>query len=247
MNSPRSPLPTLHLGRLPYADTYQIQLDHHAQILADRETQAGPPGLILTVEHPPVITLSNRPGAADHILAPEAELNRQGVTLERTDRGGDVTYHGPGQLVIYPILDLNRLKLRLHDYLRLLEQAVIDALAGYDIRAHRDACATGVWIPRSEPDTAHPSLTANPAESCSTTSDAKIAAIGIRVRKWVTLHGLALNITTNLDHFRLIVPCGLTRPVTSLERILESPPPFEQVRDDTTSAVQRLLTQQPLS
>jgi lipoyl(octanoyl) transferase len=244
----QSPLPTRHLGRLPYADTYQLQLDHHAQILADRDTQANPPGLILTVEHPPVITLSNRPGAADHILASEAELARQGVTLERTDRGGDVTYHGPGQLVIYPILDLHRLQLRLHDYLRLLEQAVIDTLATYSIQAHRDACATGVWIPlTTQPNTTHPALTAQPAEACSTSNDAKIAAIGIRVRKWVTLHGLALNITTNLDHFRLIVPCGLTRPVTSLERILETPPPFTQVRDDTTNALQRLLTQQPVS
>lgn len=194
---------TIDLGRMPYAEAYAVQLEHHARVLAAREGGGGPAGVVLTVEHDPVITVSNRPGAAGHVVAAEAELARLGVAVERTDRGGDVTYHGPGQLVVYPVFDLQRLGVRLHDHLRLLEQSVIDAIAGVGVDGRRDAEATGVWVDRDpEPE-------------------AKLCAIGVRVRKWIGLHGLALNVSPDLSHFGLIVPCGLHgRAVTSLAQVL---------------------------
>jgi lipoyl(octanoyl) transferase len=142
-------------------------------------------------------------------------LGAAGVTVAETDRGGDITFHGPGQLVVYPILDLNLLNLRLNGYLRFLEQVLIDTLAHFAIEGHRDPTATGVWTvmpPASSHDPHAPTLA--PQSS-------KIAAIGVRVSRWVTMHGLALNVMTNLDHFNLIVPCGLAgRSVTSMKQVL---------------------------
>lgn len=215
-------LPVEDLGERDYASAYQRQGDVHAQVLAARQSfEAMPdsgqwphlPGRLLLVEHvPPVITVSNRPNAAAHLLASSQQLERLGVTVAQTDRGGDITYHGPGQLVAYPILDLNVLRLRLHDYLRLLEAVVIDLLATLEVPSQRDPSATGVWVPMHHARAAH-DVHAPPAET------AKVCAMGVRVRQWVTLHGLALNVTTNLSHFDLIVPCGLAgRAVTSIER-----------------------------
>lgn len=196
-------LDVIDLGRMPYAEAFDLQLAHHAEILESRESPAPILGRLLLVEHdPPVITISRRADARSHLLASESLLARHGVTIAETDRGGDITYHGPGQLVVYPILDLNAFRLGLHDYMRLLEQAVIDTLALDNIPAERDATATGVWV----------TSPAFPAPR-------KIAAMGVRVRRWVSMHGLALNITTNLEHFGLIVPCGLAgRSVTSLQQ-----------------------------
>lgn len=187
---------------MEYRAAYQNQLHHVAEVLAARERGEPETGRILFVEHvPPVITVSRRPGAAAHLLATPAQLSAHGVVVEETDRGGDITYHGPGQLVVYPIIDLASLALGLHDYMRLLEQAVIDTCAAFGVTAHRDCGATGVWVGES------------PA--------AKVCALGVRVKRWITMHGLALNVATNLEHFGLIVPCGLAgRPVTSLQRLL---------------------------
>jgi lipoyl(octanoyl) transferase len=204
----------VQLGRLEYGKAYRAQTEHLEEVLASRESGTPEPGRILVVEHDPVITVSRRAGARDHLLATPALLARHGVALAETDRGGDITYHGPGQLVLYPILDLNHLNLGLHAYMRMLEEAVIRACRDFGIPAARDACATGVWVP---PD---PQVQPAPA-ACGAGggAGAKICAMGVRVRKWVSMHGLALNVSTNLDHFNLIVPCGLAgRPVTSLER-----------------------------
>lgn len=181
---------------------WEEQNRHVAEVLASREIGTPEVGRLLFVEHDPVITVSNRPGAGANLIAGPVELEAQGVAVERTDRGGDITYHGPGQQVVYPILDLNVLNLGLHAYMRLLECAVIDTCAAFGVGARRDAAATGVWV--GEPG-------------------AKICAMGVRVRKWVSMHGLALNVTTHLGHFDLIIPCGLKgRPVTSLARELEA-------------------------
>jgi lipoyl(octanoyl) transferase len=200
-------LPVVDLGAMPYAEAFERQTAEHEAVLALRdERPLDDPharlGSLLLVEHdPPVITVSRRPDAARHLLASEAHLRALGVEVQPTDRGGDITYHGPGQLVAYPIIDLNRVGLRLHDYMRLLEQAVIDTCDRLGVRTARDDTATGVWVPGDE---RHP-------------GGAKICAIGVRVRRWVTMHGLALNVATNLEHFKLIVPCGLAgRPVTSI-------------------------------
>lgn len=217
------------LGRMGYRAAYDEQQRTHERVLAGRDEADAPAGVLLVVEHDPVITVTRRPEAASHVIAPPELLESAGVERCATDRGGDVTYHGPGQIVVYPIVDLNRLKLRLHAYLRTLEDAVMGVCAGYGLAAVRDACATGAWI---EPSSEGPH-----AEL------AKICAIGVRVRKWVTLHGLALNVTTDLDHFKLIVPCGLHgRPVTSLsEQLGKSCPPIETVRTDLVAALQRGL------
>lgn len=163
-------------------------------------------GRILLVEHEPVITVSQRASAAGNVVATAEQLAAAGVAVEATDRGGDVTYHGPGQLVAYPILDLNAFGLRLHDYMRLLEESVIEACGALGVAAERDPLperATGVWVRRGAG------------------APAKLCAMGVRVRRWVSMHGLALNVTTNLEHFGLIVPCGLAgRPVTSLAEVL---------------------------
>jgi len=213
------------LGRLSYDQGYREQLAALQQTLADRDAGAPRAGVILAVEHDPVVTVTNRPAAREHLLASPDALARAGVAIAETDRGGDITYHGPGQVVLYPVLDLNRLHIRLHDYLRTLEQAVIDTLVPLGLDATRDPDATGVWINR---DGAPPG---------------KVCAIGVRVRRWVTMHGLALNVTTNLDHFDLIVPCGLHgRPVTSLERELaDACPPIDEVRANLIERLRNLI------
>jgi len=208
----------IDLGRMDYAQAYALQVAHHEEVLAAREAGGGgdsddargpsDPGRILLVEHdPPVITISRRQGVEGHLLAGRELLSAMGIEVRETDRGGDITYHGPGQLVVYPILDLNRYRLRLHDYMRLLEQAVIDTVGGFGVVAERDpppGSATGVWVAGS--------VLGGPAKVC---------AMGVRIRRWVSLHGLALNVTTDLEHFRLIVPCGLAgRGVTSLQQEL---------------------------
>ncbi|HZW06355.1 MAG TPA: lipoyl(octanoyl) transferase LipB, partial [Phycisphaerales bacterium] len=170
------------LGRVGYRSAYGRQVAEVDRVLASRgEPESGRPagsllGVLLLVEHDPVITVSNRPSAAANLTASAAALARAGVAVEPTDRGGDITYHGPGQLVAYPILDLNRVRggVRLHDYMRLLEQTVIDTLAAYGIASQREAGATGVWVGE------------RPAS--------KIAAMGVRVKRWVSMHGLALNV-----------------------------------------------------
>jgi lipoyl(octanoyl) transferase len=150
---------------------------------------------LLIVEHPHVVTMG-RNGHRENLLAEPEVLARSGISFFETDRGGDVTYHGPGQMVGYPILDLREWKRDVHAYVRSIEQVIIDTLAGFGIAAGREAGATGVW-----------------------TAEGKIAAIGVHISRWVTSHGFALNVDTDLNYFRYIVPCGLTRPVTSMRSL----------------------------
>jgi lipoyl(octanoyl) transferase len=214
-------LPLIDLGRMAYEPAYQTQVSYLDQVLAARNAGAPIPGFVLFVEHDPVITISRRAGAAKHLIATPELLAQRGVSVAETDRGGDITYHGPGQLVAYPILDLNALNLGLHAYMRLLEQAVIDTCAAFGVPTHRDPTATGVWTDKG---------------------DAKIAAMGVRVRRWISLHGLALNVTTNLPNFQLIVPCGLHRPVTSLQQELgPGCPTFDRVKAHLRGSLGKLI------
>ena len=218
------------LGRMSYADAYEEQNRRVADALALRESGGASPGVLLLVEHdPPVITVTRRPGAMQHLLADDATLLRRGVTVADTDRGGDITYHGPGQLVVYPIIDLNWYGLRLHDYMRLLEEVVIGVCGQFGVRAGREPGATGVWVASDD------------AQAGSAT---KICALGVRVRRWVSMHGLALNVTTDLSHFDLIVPCGLAgRRVTSLRQELGSAcPDIALVKQAMIGHFQRQLT-----
>jgi lipoyl(octanoyl) transferase len=169
---------------------------------------------LLLVEHPPVITLGARNRiAASHIIASDEQLTAAGVTVRETGRGGDVTYHGPGQLVGYPILDLRPDRCDVHAYVRDLEQALITALRPFGIEGVRVPGLSGVWVGEAG-------------------AEAKVAAIGIRISRWITSHGFALNVSTNLDHFRLIVPCGIAdRGVTSIERLLDRRVTMAEVED----------------
>lgn len=176
-----------NLGRLGYAEALELQQrlagERKAGLISDQ---------LLLLEHPHVITLG-RNGHMENLLASEETLRKAGIELYHTNRGGDITYHGPGQLIAYPVFDLKDWKRDVVAYVRELEGVIIDALARFGIRSGREAGATGVWV-----------------------DGAKIAAIGIHISRWVTWHGLALNVSTNLDYFRYIVPCGLTKPVTSM-------------------------------
>lgn len=192
-----SHLRVLDLGRIGYADALALQRETHERLVAGREQ--GVPMTVFLLEHdPPVVTVTKRVGAAEHVLASDALLARHGIERVETDRGGDVTYHGPGQLVAYPILDLQRLGLKVHPYVRWLEQCIIDTLADDGLAGLRDPSATGVWV------------------GSGGTPERKIAAIGVRLSRFASMHGFALNVAPDLAHFGLIVPCGLQRPVTSL-------------------------------
>ena len=178
------------LGLMPFGDAWDLQ-----QELAARRKRGEIPDQLLFVEHPHVITLG-RNANRGNVLASENELERLGVALCPTDRGGDVTYHGPGQLVLYPILDLREWKRDVVAYVRALERVIIQAVAGLGIEAEPMAGCSGVWV-----------------------GGAKLAAIGIHISRWVTSHGVALNVSPRMEYFNCIVPCGIEKPVTSLEAI----------------------------
>jgi len=205
-------LQAIDLGRIGYADALALQRSEHERVVAGRAERV--PMTLLLLEHaPPVVTVTRRPGAAAHVLASDAVLARAGIERVETDRGGDVTYHGPGQLVAYPILDLERLGLKVHPYVRWLEQCIIDLLAADGLTGMRDASATGVWV------------------GADGAPERKIAAIGVRLSRFASLHGFALNVKPDLSHFGLIVPCGLQRPVTSMHAELGARcPSMEQAK-----------------
>jgi lipoate-protein ligase B len=164
--------------------------------------------VLLLLEHPPVITIG-RSGGAQHLLASRDELARRGIELHESSRGGDITYHGPGQIVGYPLVCLPEGRRDVHRYLRSLEAIIIRALGRFGIEGRRVPRYTGVWV-----------------------ADAKVAAIGVAVTRWVTYHGFALNVTTDLGAFGLIVPCGIAgRSVTSMERLLGHAPEWKAVED----------------
>lgn len=222
VSKPRSESPEIAievLDRMSYADALALQRERHRALVDARDHGGGPMSLLLVEHDPPVVTLTRRPGVSDHLLADEDRLAAMGIELAETDRGGDITYHGPGQLVAYPILDLNVLKLRIHPYMRLLEEVVIKTLAAFEIQAVREEDATGVWVPADD----------GPAR--------KIAALGVRLSRWCSMHGLAINVDPELGHFDLIVPCGLKdRSVTSMRQELgDACPSLERVRDELVS------------
>ena len=202
------------LGRMSYACALELQRAAHAEVLEARANR-GQMQLLLVEHDPQVITVSRRPDASKNVLVSPQRLAQLGVECVETDRGGDVTWHGPGQLVAYPILDLERMGLRIHGYMRLLEETVIEVLADMGVAAHRDAKATGVWVRAKDQP-----------------GDLKICAMGVRVSRWVCMHGLALNVNPDLAAFNLIVPCGLTeRGVTSMRECLgEKCPSMEHVK-----------------
>lgn len=189
------------LDRITYDDGLALQ----EQAAAERVADARPDRLFL-LEHPHVFTLG-RAADRSNVLASEAELAASGAGLYHTGRGGDVTYHGPGQLVGYPVISLKPDRCDVHRYVRDLEEVLIRTVADFGIEAHRVAGLTGAWV-----------------------GDEKIAAIGVRIARWVTSHGFALNVTTDLSYFGKIVPCGISdKGVTSIARLTGSAVGLDEV------------------
>jgi lipoyl(octanoyl) transferase len=185
------------LGVVPYGEALALQ-----RALVEERRAGNVPDLLLLLQHPPVITLGVRgDGGRSHIVATPERLRELGIAVHETGRGGDVTYHGPGQIVGYPILDLKPDRCDVHRYVRDVEEVMIRACADYGVEATRIPGLTGTWVSRHGSDAA------------------KIGAIGIRISRWITSHGFAFNVSTNLEHFKLIVPCGIDdSSVTSLEQ-----------------------------
>jgi lipoyl(octanoyl) transferase len=181
------------LGFVPYGEALDLQ-----KTLVEERRAGSVPDLLLLLQHPPVITLGVRRDSRSHVIASDGQLAMHGIEVHEAGRGGDVTYHGPGQIVGYPILDLRPDRCDVHRYVRDLEEVMIRVCADYGVAAHRVDGLTGAWV-----------------------GTAKIGAIGVRISRWITSHGFAFNVNTRLEDFQLIVPCGITdRGVTSLRELL---------------------------
>jgi lipoyl(octanoyl) transferase len=212
------PMLVRKLGRLAYDRGLELQ----AQLVAQRQ-QGEIPDTLLLLEHDPVFTLG-RNARAEHVLRSAEALRQRGFGVFETGRGGDVTYHGPGQVVGYPILDLSPDRQDVHRYVRDLEEAMIRACADFGVAAGRVAGLTGTWV-----------------------GGEKIGAIGVRIARWVTSHGFALNVGTDLSPFDLIVPCGIRgHGVTSLERLLGRPVPTGAVMDRLADHLAEVLGRYPV-
>ena len=214
------------LGTMEYEACWQLQQELFDAMLARKrsaeivDTHAG---TLLLVEHLPVYTLG-KSGKSENLLISKAALEALGARFFHIDRGGDITFHGPGQLVGYPILDLEKIGIGLRDYIDALEEAVIRTVAHYGIVAGRIAGASGVWLEEEG------------------RSPRKICAIGVRASRYVTMHGFALNVTTDLEWFRRINPCGFVdRGVTSIEREIGSKPSMEEVKSLVTNHLTEIL------
>lgn len=206
------------LGRMPYAEAWDYQeLLLQANVQVKSRIRSGEPGetthYLLLVEHPPVYTLG-KSGHEENVLLTESERDARGIHFFHTNRGGDITYHGPGQIVGYPILDLEKFGTDIGKYLRNLEEVIIRTLAIYGIRGERSKGETGVWITPGIPGQAR-----------------KIAALGVRCSRWITMHGFAFNVNTDLSYFDGIIPCGIRdKQVSSLRRELGRSMDIEEVK-----------------
>jgi len=190
VQAPARLLEARDLGRLRWAEAYALQ-----QELVERRKRNETGDQLLLVEHPHVVTMG-RNGHMENVIAGEEILSRSGIDFHHTNRGGDVTYHGPGQLVGYPILDLNEWRRDVHAYVRAVEEVIIQTIGVFGLAGTRVEGATGVWV-----------------------DGAKVCAIGVHISRWVTSHGFALNVATDLQYFQYIIPCGLTLPVTSMKAL----------------------------
>ena len=192
------------LGIVPYAEALALQ-----KTLVEERRAGRVPDLLLLVQHPPVITLGVRRDSRTHVKASDRQLAVQAIEVHEAGRGGDVTYHGPGQIVGYPILDLRPDRCDVHRYVRDLEEVMIRVCADYGVTAHRVEGMSGAWVDVE-----------------------KIGAIGVRISRWITSHGFAFNVNTRLEDFQLIVPCGIgDRGVTSLRKLVGAELPIDEVED----------------
>lgn len=208
---------------IAYSDAWKRQTELFDALLAAKLAGRPYENTVVFCEHPAVYTLG-RSGKDNHMLLSQEQLGKIGATLFHIDRGGDITFHGPGQLVCYPILNLEDFGLGLKEYIHLLEEAVIGVCASYGIAAARVDGATGVWL------------------DCGTPRERKICAMGVRSSRYVTMHGLALNVNTDLRYFSYIHPCGfMDKGVTSLEKELGCPVKMDEVRERLRSILEKLF------
>ena len=197
-------------GRVRYQPAYDLQMQLVSEI---KNSPDDPRAYLILLEHEPVLTLGRRSEDKDLLVSAE-HLRRRGIEVHEIDRGGKITYHGPGQIVGYPVIPLLGERRDVYKYLRSMEQILIDVLAGFDIAAERAPEYTGVWV-----------------------GDEKIAAIGIGLTRWITFHGFALNVCTDLDAFDVITPCGIPdKSVTSMKKLLGRDVDLQSVRDAIISA-----------
>jgi lipoyl(octanoyl) transferase len=212
------PLTVQRLGRVAYRDALALQEE-----LVEQRTAGRIQDTLLLLEHEPAVITLGRGAKEEHVLLSREALALQGIEVHETGRGGDVTYHGPGQLVAYPIVDLKPDRQDVRKYVAALEEVMIRIAASYGIRATRVAGLNGAWVD-------------------SELGNNKLGAVGVRIRRWVTMHGLALNVSTALDAFDLIVPCGIRdRGVTSLERELGRAVAMDEVIDRAVAAFTEVL------
>ncbi|MGB7848064.1 MAG: lipoyl(octanoyl) transferase [Candidatus Acidiferrum sp.] len=252
------PLLTTDLGLISYTDAYALQ-----QCLVAARKAGAIDDVLLLCEHPHVITLG-RNANRSNLLASEHVLRQKGVELHSTNRGGDITYHGPGQIVGYPILNLDKIKRDVGWYVRTLEDAMIRASADFGVAAYRVPGKTGIWVhlgnlPGSTSSlssvfgegtaSALPGSSKNPEvltpEAAGATEE-KLAAIGVHISRWVTSHGFAYNVSTDLRYFDLIVPCGIPdRKATSLEKLLSRNVALDEVKPRLSHHLAQLLSLEP--
>jgi lipoyl(octanoyl) transferase len=217
------PLHICDLGLLSWSDAYALQ----QRVVAARKADAIE-DVLLYCQHPHVLTLG-RNASQKNLLASESVLRQKGVELRETNRGGDVTYHGPGQIVGYPILNLDRIRRDVHWYVRTLEEAMIRASADFGVTAYRVPGKTGIWV---QPSAAIP--------------EEKLAAIGVHLSRWITSHGFAYNAATDLRYFDLIIPCGIPdRKATSLEKLLHRSVTLDEVKPRLTHHLSELFALTP--
>lgn len=229
MQSPNKKIQVTDLKNTFYQPAWDLQEKLLKEIvelkIANRKVQIQQPtpNYFLWVEHPPVITLG-KSGAINHLLLNEDQLRDRGIEYYKTNRGGDITFHGPGQIVGYPILDLENFFTDIHKYLRLLEEMVILTLKEYGLEGTRSPGETGVWL------------------DVGTPFARKICALGVKASRWVTMHGFAFNVNTDLAYFSYIVPCGIQgKGVTSLQAELKIKIPLDEVRDKLSRHFQALF------
>jgi lipoyl(octanoyl) transferase len=227
----------VHLGTVDYGSALRLQ-----ERLVELRKQGRIGNALLLLEHPPVITLGRNADETNIVVSREVLANK-GVEVFDINRGGDVTFHGPGQLVGYPIFDLRNFpeKIGVIEYVRRMEEALIRTCIHYGIETQRIAGMTGVWT-KAEP----PVFETRNSKLETSLSERKIAAIGVHISRGVTSHGFALNVTTDLDYFKLIIPCGLTKPVTSIELEIGKHPPMEEVLPIVTRSFGEIFKSQIL-
>ena len=231
MNSRTKQVAFSDLGIIKYKDGWALQEVLFGETIAQKTAlrnhplpENHPTSHLLFCEHPPVYTLGKN-GKPENLVLTEAELLKKQIDYHHINRGGDITFHGPGQIVGYPILDLDQFFTDIHRYLRVLEEAVILTLKDYGIISDRVPGLTGVWI-----------------DGANEISARKICALGIKCSRWVTMHGFAFNVNTNLDYFNYIIPCGINdKGVTSMQKELDKPVDMSEVKQKLQSHLTQLF------